>query len=346
MSFSCGHYYCYINACLFIACLPDLLWIHPEFILNLLDLLVDLVGDGQEQSVHRQERLCSFKDVFGGAIFKSTEAVVSVFGAFEQGLDFDEPLLSLTPTDSGIEITASDNEALAELTVNGYPLEVSGSGLTRDAQTVQVPVTQLVRVGFGSGCYLSREGLETFFRVRYQPNSLLLCAETGQFTHLKEQVNRLRGIALAVESARMLHYSEIMMDTTVLMLNLLAVFSLVAGVIMIYNIINISMRERRNEFGTLMVLGMRRGEITEIIAFEQIINFVVGIALGYPFSILNCRLIEYAVATDTLSVAMRIRPVTYLGTFAVCAAATALSVFFVIRGVLNIQLTEVLKARD
>ena len=42
-------------------------------------------------------------------------------------LDFDEPLLSLTPTDSGIEITASDNEALAELTVNGYPLEVSGS---------------------------------------------------------------------------------------------------------------------------------------------------------------------------------------------------------------------------
>jgi len=228
----------------------------------------------------------------------------------------------------------------------GDVLEVSGSGLTRDAQTVQVPVTQLVRVGFGSGCYLSREGLETFFRVRYQPNSLLLCAETGQFTHLKEQVNRLRGIALAVESARMLHYSEIMMDTTVLMLNLLAVFSLVAGVIMIYNIINISMRERRNEFGTLMVLGMRRGEITEIIAFEQIINFVVGIALGYPFSILNCRLIEYAVATDTLSVAMRIRPVTYLGTFAVCAAATALSVFFVIRGVLNIQLTEVLKARD
>ncbi len=42
-------------------------------------------------------------------------------------LDLSEPLLTVTPADYAIEITASDNEALEELTVNGYPLPVSGS---------------------------------------------------------------------------------------------------------------------------------------------------------------------------------------------------------------------------
>ena len=228
----------------------------------------------------------------------------------------------------------------------GDVLEISGTGLTKTGQTVSVPVVQLVRVGFGTGCYLSRDGLERFFQTRYQPNGLLLKAEEGQLPHIKEQVNKLRGVTFAVEASRVLERSIFMMDITVLMLNLLAVFSLIAGIIMIYNIINISMRERRNEFGTLMVLGMRRAEISEIIVFEQAINFTAGILLGLPLSKWLCSIVEFAVRTDTLSVSMSIRPVTYLLAFGVCAAATVVSVFFVIRGVLNMELTEVLKARD
>ena len=228
----------------------------------------------------------------------------------------------------------------------GDIIEVSGNHLTRNGQTVRVPVVQIIRVGFGSGCYLSREGIEHFFRTPYRANSILLLAEEGQLPQIKTQLNKLRGVSFGVESTRMMYYSVDMMDTTVIMLNLMAVFSLIAGVIMIYNIINISMRERRNEFGTLMVLGMRTNEITEIILFEQILNFIVGILLGFPFSRLLCNLTEYAVATDTLSVEMHIRPVMYLGTFAICTAATAISLFFVIREVLHIQLTDVLKARE
>ncbi len=228
----------------------------------------------------------------------------------------------------------------------GDTLEVSGAGLTRDGQTVRVPVVQIVRVGFGSGCYLSREGVENLFHTPYRANSILLVAEEGQLPRIREQLNRERGVASAVENARMLYYSKEMMGTTVIMLNLMAAFALAAGVIMIYNIISISMRERRNEFGTLMVLGMRAGEITEIILFEQTLNFAVGILLGFPLSRLMCSAIEYAVETDTLSVEMRIQPLTYLVTFGICTAAAAISLFFVIRDVMHTQLTEVLKARE
>ena len=267
-------------------------------------------------------------------------------------MDPDSTLQRIMDIDNQFFLPRSDGLILSEGFANklgvavGDVLEVSGGKLTRDEQTVRIPVVQLVRVGFGSGCYLSREGLERFFQTRYQPNSLLLDAEPGQLDRVKEQVNKLRGVSVALESERMLQSSAYEMDITVLMLNLLAGFSLIAGVIMIYNIINISMRERRNEFGTLMVLGMRRDEITEIIVFEQAINFVLGILMGFPFSEALCRLIEYAVGTDTLSVAMHIRPTAYLATFGICATATMASVYFVIRGVLDIQLTEVLKARD
>lgn len=248
------------------------------------------------------------------------------------------------PRDDGLILSEGFANKL-NVTV-GDMMEVSGSKLMREGQTAKVPVAQIVRVGFGSGCYISREGLARFFQTSFRPNNLLLCAEEGQLAHVKEQVNALRGVALAVDSERMLRLSAVMMGTTELMLNLMAVFSLVAGIIMIYNIINISMRERRSEFGTLMVLGMRRNEIAEIIIFEQSINFVVGIILGFPVAKFFCVAIEFAVGTDTLSVAMRIAPATYLGSFAICAVAAIVSIFFVIRGVLDIQLTEVLKARD
>ncbi|MBQ6553964.1 MAG: ABC transporter permease, partial [Firmicutes bacterium] len=124
------------------------------------------------------------------------------------------------------------------------------------------------------------------------------------------------------------------------------VFATIAGIMMIYNIMAISIRERKTEFGTLMVLGMTRPEISEIIVFEQLINFGIGIVLGIPWIYAWCRIIEYAASNETDTTTMTVFPAMLIIAFAVCVAATAVSVVLIIRDVFNIELTDVLKERE
>jgi putative ABC transport system permease protein len=227
----------------------------------------------------------------------------------------------------------------------GDVIEISASELTEPDETVLIPVIRLVKSGFGSGCYLSAEGVQRYFRTTFHPNMVLLNIEDGKKDVVLSQIQNLGDITYSIESGGMLEKSEDMMSTTILMLDFLSIFSLIVGGIIIYSIISISMRERTNEFGTMIILGMDSMEVSEIIVFEQTFNFVIGILLGFPLSGLMCKIVEYAVSTDTLSVEMHISKEMYLGVFLICLTETAFSIFIIVRGILSMQLTDVLKNR-
>ena len=96
----------------------------------------------------------------------------------------------------------------------------------------------------------------------------------------------------------------------------------------------------------MMVLGMNVSEISEIVFFEQFINFFFGILFGFPIAELFRRLIIYASASDTETVMLTITPDLYLFSFVLCALAAIVSVILVLRELFEIQLTDVLKVRE
>ena len=228
----------------------------------------------------------------------------------------------------------------------GDLVEVEGVGLTNTGQSVKMMVVDIVPDTFGLNCYLAGGGVERYFSLNRQGNLLLLNVEKGRMEDVLDQLSKRKNISYIVDSRKAIDSYKYMMETTVMMIDLMAIFSVISGVLIIYNVMGISIRERTNEFGTMMVLGMNVSEISEIVFFEQFINFFFGILFGFPIAELFRRLIIYASASDTETVMLTITPDLYLFSFVLCALAAIVSVILVLRELFEIQLTDVLKVRE
>ena len=114
---------------------------------------------------------------------------------------------------------------------------------------------------------------------------------------------------------------------------------------LIYNISMINIRERVNEFGTLLVLGMSEKEISGFLAVEQGFYFILGILAGIPGSRGIKTLVEKGVISDSYSIDMHVSIWSYMRAFFICLAITALAGRGEMRFVRNIRLTEVLKEK-
>ncbi len=228
----------------------------------------------------------------------------------------------------------------------GDVVEVEGTELTYPGQPAKMMVVDIVPDTFGLNCYLAGDGMERYFSVNRQGNLLLLNVEKGRMEDVLEQIGKRRNISYIVDSKTAINNYIYMMEISVLMVNIIAAFSVISGVLIIYNVIGISIRERKNEFGTMMVLGMNVSEISEIVFFEQSINFFFGILFGIPIAEAFRRLIIYAASSDAETVMLTITPGLYLFSFTLCAIVTIVSVILVLRELFQIQLTDVLKVRE
>ncbi|MBR1442901.1 MAG: FtsX-like permease family protein [Firmicutes bacterium] len=228
----------------------------------------------------------------------------------------------------------------------GDTVKIECGDLTYTNSPVEIPIVGISEDASGTYSYINGAGIERYFPVKDRVNLLLILADEGKDESIKTQISKMRNISLMfTKDDQKASYAE-MMSTIVLMMNFIAVFSIIAGVLMIYNIMGISIRERKNEFGTLMVLGMTKREISEIIVFEQLINFCIGILLGIPCIYAWCRIIEFAASSDTETITMQIFPIRIAAAILVCVISTVISVVLIIRDVFNMELTDVLKERE
>ena len=237
-------------------------------------------------------------------------------------------------------------ELRAFLQYSGDTVKIECKDLTYTNSPVEVPVVQIIENASGMYSYINGDGITGYFPVKDRANLFMISADPGKTDSIKTQISKMRSIAfMFTQEDQKASYAE-MMSTVVLIMNFLAVFSIIAGVLMIYNIMGISIRERKNEFGTLMVLGMTKREISEIIVFEQLINFCIGILMGIPCIYGWCRVIEFAASSDSETVTMQIFPIMVIAALAVCIISALVSVILIIRDVFNMELTDVLKERE
>ena len=75
--------------------------------------------------------------------------------------------------------------------------------------------------------------------------------------------------------------------TLEMMRNVLIVIVAVSGIIIMYNSFNLSLVERRKQYGILKSLGIKNSSLYVMILFEALVLSVVGIILGYIFGIIG-----------------------------------------------------------
>lgn len=111
---------------------------------------------------------------------------------------------------------------------------------------------------------------------------------------------------------------ERMLGTLGLVIVVLIVSAGMLAFVVLYNLNNINITERKRELATLKVLGFFDGEVSQYVLRENILLTILGIIFGSGFGILLHRFIIVTVEVDSTMFTREIRPVSFL----YCAALT------------------------
>ena len=213
-------------------------------------------------------------------------------------------------------------------------------------EPIDILVTNIIGESLGGGCYISIHALQKYFNITPMANAICLNCAPQDLDAIKASLSNTLNVSSVTDTSQALKSYKSMMNSMIQMVNVFAYFSILTGIILIYNISNISLRERQNEFGTLIILGSTSQEITEIISFEQLINFCCGILIGFPTSIVLKEIIKAAVISDSYTLNLHISVADYLYSFIICLIILFLSLFIIIRNLKKMDPTDVLKERE
>ncbi len=278
----------------------------------------------------KHENLSEFAMIYGLNRESSMWRIMDLYGRF-----YDPP-------EEGIIINSRIAEKLH--LEEGDVMEVSVPGLT--AEAVKVPVKAVIKESLGGGCYISAKGFSRFFDSVPMAGTILLKVEHGKLDAVQEALLKTSRVTWMVDTGRITQSYRDMMGSMMAMIQMFSFMSVAAGGILIYNISMINIRERISELGTFIIMGGTDKEIGRILLFEQVVYFILGIALGVFGSLGIKYLMEHLVISDSYTIELAIRPSCYGIAFLTCLAMAGASLLAQTRFVRRIRLTDILKERE
>lgn len=212
-------------------------------------------------------------------------------------------------------------------------------------KSIKIPIINIIEESSNSGVYIDINSINKYFNTDKVANSIIFNTYSNKLQSIKNILLSSKNIASVVDKDIALTGFNQNMQSNAAIIGILKILSVIAGIVLIYNILNISLRERKNEFGTMSILGLKSSEISEAIVFEQIINFIMGIFIGTIISNLVKKLLEAIMEAGALTITITIDLNSYLKSFIICLIIMILSLVAVLTKLRNIELTDILKER-
>lgn len=131
---------------------------------------------------------------------------------------------------------------------------------------------------------------------------------------------------------------------TILYVSLIVLFfAMILAILVLYNIINMNIDERRKEIATLKVLGYRNGEVYSYIFKDVIIMASIGIIIGVPLGVL---LLWYIFNSLGFGGINEVHYYSYILAFVLSFAFIFVVFLMMIRKMRNINMSDSLQAKE
>ncbi|NMA51985.1 MAG: FtsX-like permease family protein, partial [Peptococcaceae bacterium] len=174
----------------------------------------------------------------------------------------------------------------------------------------------------------------------------MLNVDPGKKELVEKNLADITGIASISSLSKELDNFNIHLGVMSYTMALMIFFAVLLGFAIVYNSSLISFAERKREIATLRVVGYTVQEISSLLLKENLLQSLLGVALGLPFGYYLSKWYVMTASTDIYTIPVVIYPQTYLFAalggigFILIAHLTA------VRGVKRIELVEVLKSTD
>ena len=140
----------------------------------------------------------------------------------------------------------------------------------------------------------------------------MLKVDPGQASRVEQELSDMTGVSSISSKRKELDNLKNSMDSMIYSVAMMVVFAVLLGFATVYNASVISFAERRRELATLRVAGFTNKEVSSLLFKENLLQSLLGVALGLPFGRFLTEWFIQGVSTDLYTLPIVIYPQTYL----------------------------------
>ncbi|MHB8157314.1 MAG: FtsX-like permease family protein [Desulfocucumaceae bacterium] len=269
-----------------------------------------------------------------------------------QGISPDATLKRLEDQNEHPLRVAGEGVLIGEKTANklgvreGGQVEIEtllGTGPSRRARLTVVGINrQLV----GGGSYISLEQANLVLQERHLASGVMLKVDPGRSVAVEEELENMNGVSSILSRQKELDNFNKNMEAMVYSIAIMIAFSVVLGFAIVYNASVISFAERKRELASLRVLGFTTSEVSGLLLKENLLQSLLGVAIGLPFGRLMGQGYVSAVSSDLFTMPVVVYPMTYFWSALGGVLFIGVAHLLAVRGVKKLDLVDVLKNRD
>lgn len=185
-----------------------------------------------------------------------------------------------------------------------------------DTERYEVKVAEITENYIMHYTYMSKGYYETVFGEEYKPNQALLLT-TSKMSD--EEVDDFCGEYLALDEVKGVSYSssysehfDEMLGSMDAVIVVLVVSAGLLAFIVLFNLNNINITERRRELASLKVLGFYDGEVSMYVFRENLVITILSLFLGSGFGKILHRYIVLTIEMDNIMFGRDIKPMSYV----------------------------------
>ncbi len=239
------------------------------------------------------------------------------------------------------------NKALAEVLLARPGDTVTVEVLEGARPVREVQVVALADEPVGLGAYMDIAALHRFMREGDTVSGAWIKADALVVPKLYATLKRTPSVSgVAVRQAMLASFWKSFGESIWVSTAFLVGFATTIACGVVYNGARVALSERGHELACLRVLGYTRSEITRILLGEQSVLLLAAIPVGAVLGFLLSLLLSHFFSRELFRLPMVVNPATYAFAILVVVTAAIFSGFVVARRLWNMDLTQVLKARE
>lgn len=214
---------------------------------------------------------------------------------------------------------------------------------TYDNKDYSLPVTNISENYTGDYIYISKDSFKKVTKSDPSYNANYLRGDASQMI---KNIENEKAVTAIINASVIYASMDILLANLNLVIGIITIISVLLALVVLYNLININVSERKRELATIKVLGFYPKEVTSYIFREIFILTILGIFVGFGLGYAMFRYIIYVVAPKDILLSYRVHLNSFLYSGIITIAISIALLLIVHRNLKKIDMAEAMSSGE
>ncbi|MCW6700662.1 FtsX-like permease family protein [Anaerococcus sp. NML200537] len=212
-----------------------------------------------------------------------------------------------------------------------------------DKKLIEIEIGAITENYVGDYLYISKDYYEDLTSNKLRVNADYIKGDPDKITQKLEDIDDILAV---INTSRAYESMDALLANLNLVIVVITLVSSVLASVVLYNITDINVSERKRELATIKVLGFYPKEVTAYIYREIFILSLIGIGGGYLLGYLMFRYIIDLVAPRDIMLSYKLHPISFIVSAAITLILSMIMLIYVHNKLKNIDMAEAMSSGE